>query len=107
MRQRVMGWVVLTASVIALVFSAVTGVQARDHAKCQQRINEQLVVASNARASAAAQDRDAIDRLIADVSEAKSPGDSRIALQRYRDTRAAADAERERNPLPAPPSQRC
>ncbi len=97
----------LVASVVALGMSALVGYQSRGQAECQARINEQLVVAQSARAKAADQDRDAVDRLISDVSEAKSPADSRAALQRYRDTRASADAERTRNPLPAPPSQRC
>lgn len=105
--QRTIGGLVLAASMIALGFSTVTGIQSRDFAKCQAQVYEQLVAAQNARAAAGAQDRNAIDRLIQDVSEAKTPTDSRTALQRYRDTRAAADAERQRNPLPEPPSKRC
>lgn len=105
--QRVTGGIVLFASLLALGFATVTGIQSREFARCQAQIYEQLVTAQNARASAAAQDRAAMDQLVQDVSNAKSPADSRAALQRYRDTRATTDAERTRNPLPEPPSKRC
>jgi hypothetical protein len=105
--QRGVGFVVLVASLAALVLSAYSGYRSARYAHCQAAVNQQLVVAQNARAQAAAEDRGAMDRLVTDVAKANSAADTRAALARYQATRASADSRRTANPLPAPPAQTC
>lgn len=118
---RVVGVVVLTASVLALVLAFWSGYQVRDYARCQSAVSEALIQASNARATAAEQDRlsdrhesSATAELIRAVFTVQTPGERVAAYTTYRqalDTinaaREATQADRQANPLPAPPSQTC
>lgn len=120
-RQRVVGWAVLVASVLALLVSAVTGFQSYRHAQCQSAVNEALIQATNQRAAAAAQDRDSDRResqatadLIRTVFTTRTSEERLAAYASYRDTldavakaRAEAEASRQAHPLPAPPSESC
>jgi hypothetical protein len=106
-RKSAVEWAVLAASVIALLLAGLSGYRSATYARCQAGVNEQLVKATNARAAAAEQDRDAMDQLVTDVSNAKTADDSRNALARYRQTRAKADQDRRDHPLPSPPSEHC
>lgn len=91
--SRRLGIVLATASFLALGVSVWSGWQSREYAACQARVNDRLVSAQRAQA-------DAVDRMVTDVLAAKSAADTRAALERYRDARAA-------NPLPEPASQTC
>jgi hypothetical protein len=95
------------ASVLALALAVISGVNTSKYAHCQARVNQQMVVAQNARAAAAEVDRDAIDQLVSDVVMSRTAADTLTALNRYQATRAAADEARRQHPLPAPPSQVC
>jgi len=106
-RNRIIGYSVMVASIFALLMAVYTSYRSAVYTHCQANVNEALVRAQTSRAAAAEQDRDAVDRLVTDVLNARSREDSRAALERYRATRAAADAERAKNPIPAPPSQTC
>ncbi len=119
-RSRV-GLLLVVASILAIIMSAYTSYQSRAFAECQAAVNEALIVAQNARADAAEQDR-ASDReestatadLIRSVFSATTREESRAAYDRYaarlaeiNARRTATDKRRQDNPLPAPPSQIC
>lgn len=119
-RSRV-GLLLVVASVLAIGMSAYTSYQSRMFAECQASVNEALIVAQNARADAAEQDR-ASDReeslataeLIRAVFTARSQDDTRAAYLTYANRldeitskRAETERTRQANPLPAPPSQTC
>jgi hypothetical protein len=77
-RQQLLGWVLVAASVLALLFSTVTGIKARETALCQQ--------------AAMAQDRATLRQLVADVFAAGVDNTARLeALRRYLDTPPAND----------------
>ena len=120
-RSRVTGLALVIGSVLALAMSAYTSYQSRAFAECQASVNEALIVAQNARADAAEQDR-ASDReeslataeLIRAVFTARSQDDTRAAYLAYAtrldeitSQRAETERQRQANPLPAPPSQIC
>ena len=100
-------WVMRICGTASLVVAISLYAGQREYVQCQAAVNNALITAQVARAGAGEQDRDAMDRLVSDVTKATSPADSRAALARYQQTRAAADADRAANPLPAPPSQTC
>lgn len=104
-RPQAMTWLVV--SVLAMVLAVVSGLRSQSYARCQAAVNDALVAAQIGRDEAAAHDRQAVDRMVTDVLAARSPADTRAALERYRDTRAEADRNRAEHPLPAPPSQTC
>lgn len=120
-RQRVVGWVVLAAAIVALVVAAVTGIQQARYARCQAGVNEALIQVQTARADAAEQDRQsdrdesaATAELIRTVFTAESRQATIDAYAAYRVTldeisakRAEAEKQRTENPLPAPPSEIC
>jgi hypothetical protein len=120
-RSRTIGLVLVVASVLALALSTYTSIRSRAFAECQAAVNEALIVATNARASAAAQDRQAdrdettaITALIHAVFSAPTSEERLAAYQHYRAeldriaaSRAVAEADRVAHPLPAPPSQTC
>lgn len=120
-RSRVVGLLLVAASVVALALSTYSSIRSRAFAECQATLNEQLIVATNARAAAGEQDRQAdrdqttaIAALIDAVFSSADPGQRMAAYQTYRAeldriaaTRADAEADRAAHPLPAPPSQSC
>lgn len=72
---------------------------------CLKRYAEQQAVALKARFEAAEIDRQAEDRLYHDI--AMNPRDSIAALREFNAARDVADAQREANPPPEPPSTIC
>ncbi|MEU1810938.1 hypothetical protein [Micromonospora aurantiaca (nom. illeg.)] len=90
---------------LALVLSVYVGVQQVRLTQCLAAYNEASNKASAARTLAAEQDRAAQDELFRQIAE--QPRNGIDALREYNDQRAQADEQRRRNPLPAPPSQRC
>lgn len=128
-RSRVIGWVVMIASVLAVAISLVTGWESREHARCQARYNEinnertRIITEVGADERAAERRRDdAQDATFLDPSLLR-PADQRTPAeqQRVRDLfaeylkaaealkveRAKADKARADNPVPPPPSQTC
>lgn len=120
-RSRAVGLVLVVLSMLALAMSSWTSFQSRSYAACQSGVTEQLVRAQNARAEAAAQDRQ-IDReesaatanLIIAVFSLQTGAERVAAYGDYRKTlddltarRAATERRRQDNPLPLPPSQTC
>lgn len=107
-RWRRFGGVLLALVSLAAVGQSFRTSSAHSHyTECQAGVTDQLIAALNARTAAAVQDREAMDRLVEDVATARSADDTRAALARYRTTRSTADAAREREPLPEPPSRHC
>lgn len=120
-RQRFVGWVVLAASVCALLISAVTGLQSYQHAECQAQVNETLIRATSERAAAAAADRQsdrdesaATAELIRSVFTLRTTAERVAAYAEYRERidaidaqRAETERQRQAHPLPAPPSETC
>jgi hypothetical protein len=119
--RRNVGWVVLTASAIAVVLATWSGINSTRYAHCQAAVNEALVVAQNARADAAAQDR-VLDRqesaatagLIKAVFSSTTRDQTLAAYLAYQKTiaditaqRAETERQRAAHPLPAPPSHTC
>lgn len=100
-------WVVVATSIAAIATSAVTGTQARNHARCQARVNEDLARAVSVRAQATDQ-RDAAWDTFVDESLAATTAEQRAtALAKWKAARAAEAQFRRDNPFPALPSQTC
>lgn len=111
----------LVVSFTALIFGAVSTILQSDRNACQARVNEASAQAQLARAAAADQDRmsdraetAATATLIQAVFTSTTPDQVRRAYAAYAQTmvqigkaRAGAEAQRQANPLPAPPSETC
>lgn len=106
-RREMVAWSLLGASLAAMFSSVYLGFEQIEHQKCQALVNDSFSRALSARTVAAEQDRSALDKMIEDVTKAKSPADTRAALELYRATRAKADQERKEHPLPRPASETC
>lgn len=102
-----LGWALFVVSIVVVAWSAYLGVQQVEYIRCQSKVNDSFSRALKARTDASQQDRNAMDRLVEDISNAKAPGDAKAALDRYRETRTKADADRNKNPLPEPASSAC
>ena len=90
---RILLWLVTAASLLALVAASVSGYRSAVYARCQAQVNDAVISAQRAQA-------DAVDQMVTDVLEAKVAGDTRRALERYRQARAA-------HPMPPPASEIC
>jgi hypothetical protein len=120
-RSRLVGIVVMVASVLAVLLAVNSTLQSSAYARCQSRVTEALIRSSTARAAAAEQDRQsdvqesaATAELIRTVFTVQTAAERIEAYATYRkalDTinakRAATEKQRKDNPLPAPPSQTC
>lgn len=120
-RGRVVGVVVMVASVLAVLLAVNSTLQSSAYARCQSQVTEALIRSSTARAAAAEQDRQsdvkesaATAELIRTVFTAQTGPERLAAYATYRKalddiavTRAATEKQRKDNPLPAPPSQTC
>lgn len=100
---RVTGAVILTITVASMLLSWHASSLLRTYVECQAAWSATYAAAAEERAQAAADDRMALDRLVAAVAEATSRDQARTALAVYRQTRAQADDQRAANPLPKPP----
>lgn len=74
---------------------------------CQAKYAEAQARSTQGRSQANTDNWAAVDDMVAGVTNAKSPADSRAALLKYLAARKAADEKRAANPLPDPPSQFC
>lgn len=79
----------------------------QENINCQQQVMSQLIMAIQARASAATDADQATTDMVQSVVDAKKAGDVSRALNTYLSARNAANASRVKNPLPAPPTQVC
>jgi len=126
---RIVGWAVLTASMLTLVISVATGIRAHDFAVCQAQYNEinnqrtrAIVEAADSERRAERRRDDALDATFLDPSllkpaETRTPEEQRrvralfteylAAAEALKDARAAADTARAANPIPPPPSISC
>lgn len=102
-----LGWLLFAASLIMVLASTYLGYKQYSYVHCQTLVNDSFVKALKARTDAAEADRNAMDQLVSDVSNAKTRDDSVRALAKYRETRAKADADRRQHPLPEPASSSC
>lgn len=90
---------------VALLLSLGIGVVQLRLTACQAAYAEASNASQRARAQAAEVDRQALDRVMRVVAE--NPRQGLAAVQEYNAARAAADAQRARNPIPEPPSSNC
>jgi hypothetical protein len=107
MSSRKLGVTVMLLSLLALVGTVWTGIERANTARCQARVNDALITSQRARATAADQDREALDTMVATVAEATARAQVQAALNKYRADRAASNESRRRNPLPEPASEVC
>lgn len=101
--NRIIGWLILAATLVALVMSWYASDRLRGYVACQAEWSRAYAVSTAARAAAAEDDRRALDNMIAAVTEATSPAETRRALVIYQQSRAEADDARAHNPLPQLP----
>jgi hypothetical protein len=94
-----------TMAFLALVASVLIGARQYEMTTCQAHYNEASNISQRARAEAAAVDRLALDRLLGAIAD--RPQDAIPAIRAYNVSRGEADAQRARNPVPAPPSETC
>jgi len=103
--HRIVGLVILALVLTSLVMSWLATFSLRAYVDCQADWSTAYANGVAQRAQAAADDRAALDQLVASVAEATSGAETRTALARYRAARAAADEARAVNPPPeAPPA---
>lgn len=101
--HRIVGLFVLLAVLTSLIMSWRATFSLRTYVDCQADWSTAYAVGAAERAQAAADDRAALDQLVASVAEATSGAETRTALARYRAARAAADVQRAANPPPEQP----
>ncbi len=92
-------------ALVALVLSVVIGARQYQMTACQARYNEASNASQRARAAAAESDRVALDAML--IAVADSPREAIGAIRKYNAARAAADQQRQANPIPPPPSETC
>ena len=90
---------------VALLLSLVVGGLQYRLTRCQAAYAEASNTSQRARAEAAELDRQAQDRMFDAIAD--RPRDSIAEIRAYRDTRRAANEQRERNPIPPAPSTNC
>lgn len=102
-----LGVAVIVLSLLSVFGMAVTGYQAKQQADCQSAYNARFFEAFQARARANDQDRNALNELILSFDDPKlTPESRREAFSTYVESVRAANAERQRHPLPTPPDPR-
>ena len=90
---------------IALALSIGLGFAVYQQTQCQADYAAASNASQRARAAAAETDRQAQDILFKAIAD--NPRGAIAALREYNASREAADAQRERNPIPPAPSTRC
>jgi hypothetical protein len=120
-RDRIIGAVLVAASVAAIGMSVAASYQTRRYAACQSAVSEALIRVQTARAEAAAQDRvadqeetAAVTALIDQVFTAKTAEQAAAAYKGFAEKtaviaaqRAATERQRTDNPIPPLPSKTC
>lgn len=121
LKSQLFGVILVLASLVALVMAGYSSYITRSYAMCQSQVTEQLIHATTARAAAAEEDRqsdrlesEATALLIKTIFDSTSTAERLAAYDTYKATlrdletqRASSAADRERNPLPEPPSEAC
>lgn len=98
----VVALVILVFSVLSTVVSWNTDKHQRDFVACQARVNQARTDALNELFLIGAQDRMAVDHLVAAVTVSSSREETRVAFAEYRATRDRLERERKEHPLPQP-----
>lgn len=88
--------------VLSIILSLAASYETAKLQKCQTAYTEVNAAALKSRDAINAQDREAVDRMVLSVSTATSRVEVAAALKAYNETRAKADAERAKIPLPVP-----
>lgn len=99
----------MSRGVAALSFATAVLVyyQQQGFMHCVADYNDAAAQVNQVRAAVVAENFAAVDQMVTDVTESTSGAATRAALERYKQTRRAADEKRAANPAPAPPSERC
>lgn len=92
-------------AIASLLLAIGVGVKQYSLADCLADYNDAYSKVQGARLDAAEQDRRAQDRMFEAV--ANDPRNAIPAIRSYTTSRAAADEQRKRNPLPQPPKVSC
>ncbi len=95
-------WIV---AVVTLAFCGVLAWKQYSLTGCQAKYAEASNTSQRARAEAAELDRQAQDRLFREIAE--DPQRTLEKLRDYNASRAVANAQRAKNPVPPPPSTNC
>jgi hypothetical protein len=77
------------------------------YVQCQQRWNSFLYVSLNSARTSSTEANQALDNLIDAVTQAKSPEETRAALETYKTARTKQKQTTADNPLPPPPEEVC
>jgi hypothetical protein len=94
--------VVLIIAVASTTFSWRVDSRQRNFVACQANVNQSRTEALGELQLLAAEDRKVLDKLVAQVLAARTPGSGRQALLEYVATRKRTDEERKGHPLPMP-----
>lgn len=92
-------------AVVTLGLCLVLGFKQYNLTQCQAAYAEASNTSQRARAAAAETDRQAQDTLFQQIAD--QPRDSIKALREYNQSRADANAQRAKNPIPPAPSTNC
>jgi hypothetical protein len=103
-QSKTVGFIILATVAVSMFMSWHSTAQLSDYVECQARWSQAYAQSAAQRAEAAADDRAALDRLVAAVAEATDRNQTRTALALYRQARATADQQRAENPPPEPPA---
>jgi hypothetical protein len=79
----------------------------RHYVQCQQQWNGFLYISITRGREASTAATQALDELIDAVTQAKSPADTRAALEKYKAARTNQNQVATDNPLPPPPEEVC
>lgn len=82
------------------------GVESNRQVDCNSRYNQAAAKSQQARASAAARDREALEVLVRSLVDDQT-GDGREQVRRYLAEIEKTNEERRRNPVPPPPPDLC
>ena len=103
----IISWLLTIFAIVALVMSWRTSSNLTQYVQCQAEWNTFLHKALAAGRTANADAQAALDELIVAVSESKSATETRAALDKYKEARAAQIIAQRENPLPEPPEKVC
>lgn len=107
-RHRVVTALVVIVTLVSGMQLAWFSYEQRETTECQSKYNQAFTDALRVRAVVADSDRENLTKMVKAITEAKTPEDSRKALDEYLATKARNDVERAQAKYPdVPPSGRC
>lgn len=105
MRKRSVSVLVIVLTLVMAGQLAWFSYEQRQTTECQARHNQQFIDAIRVRSALADQDRTNLGNLVTAITGATNSTESRAALQKYVETKARIDAEREQAQWPALPEK--